>query len=308
MSCRIIRLFVFITMLFVNATDAALAETPRLLVLYPTTEPSFGAIFDEILGGIESSSQADIKVRTVTQTTRRDDLVAIIAQQKIDAVIALGQSTYSLAHSLRAQLPVIHGGLFLSPGDHSGITLAGSPQRFLATLQLISPQIKRVFTVYSEANTGWLIRLARAEASNRGIELIAYPANDIREGVQMFGKALNQAQGPSDAIWLQLDSVLPDKTILPLALEAAWQRQLILFSSNPSHTRRGVLFALFADYRGLGQSLVELALKRLRDNSRPTVSPLDNLKISINERTASHLGLNLSGVQASGAEIANPQR
>jgi putative tryptophan/tyrosine transport system substrate-binding protein len=139
--------------------------------------------------------------------------------------------------------------------------------------------------------------------------LNAYAADDMREAVKKFRVILDQVKDSSDGVWLLLDNILPDKTIMPMALEAAWQHRVVLFSNNPSHTRRGALFALFPDNTQMGYSLAGLALAMIKERPRqPVVLPLSDLKVSINRRTASHIGLNYTKAAEEELDVIYPVR
>lgn len=285
------------------------APTPRLLVLYPQISAAYDQIFNEIIAGIESNPKSEHAVFAVQSSTTAQEISRYIRRNNISAVIALGKQTYDIAQTLQKDLPVIHGGMLITPGNHNGISLMGSPEQFFSRLTDIAPSAKRVFTVYNEENSGWLIRLAQQAAKSHGIELKAYAAADIREAVQKFKGILEQANGPGDSIWLLLDSILPDKTIMPMALESAWRNRLVLFSNNPSHTRRGALFALFPDHLQMGNSLANLALEKIEAAApQPRVMPLSNLKLSLNRRTAAHLGINYSKTVEEELDVIYPQQ
>ena len=285
------------------------AASPRLLVLYPQINSAYDAVFEEIIGGIREHPNVKYSVISVRTSTTHDEIRRQIAQNNIDAVIALGKKVYDFAHEFSSELPVIHGGLLLKPDGHSGVSLAGSPKEFFSQLANYAPGVKRVFTVYNETNSGWLIELANRAAAKHGVELVAYPAKDIRQAVKQFKNILDQSRDSSDAVWLLMDNVLPDKTIMPMALDVAWRRRVVLFSSNPSHTRRGALFSLFPDHYEMGNSLAALAVIRINQTDpQPLVVPLDNLKISLNRRTASHLGFRYSSSLIEKLDLVYPVR
>jgi putative ABC transport system substrate-binding protein len=285
----------------------AAESAANLLILFPKLNAAYDRVFAEIVDGIDSHKDAITHTYTLTKSSSEKDIQKQIDKHKIDAIIALGQSSYEIGQSFREQLPVIHGGMIIRPGSHSGISLAGSPKQFFAHLETVAPSVNRVFTVYSEENSGWLIRLAQEEAKKANIELIAIAANDIRQAAQSFRKFLDKANGSTDAIWLLLDKVLPNRTVLPLALEAAWKKNIVLFSNNPIHTKRGALFALFPDHHKMGYKLADLSLQQL-SSRQPIVIPLSSLKIAVNERTASHLGLRYSNVERESFDIIYPLR
>ncbi len=82
---------------------------------------------------------------------------------------------------------------------------------------------------------------------------------------------------------------------MPVILKEAWDKNLLVFSSNPEHVKRGALFSLYPDNRGLGRSLAQLTLERLKSPPKPpAVLALKDLLIAVNARTAEHLGLRLT--------------
>ena len=293
--------------LLISLISPSYAADANLLILFPKLNAAYDRVFAEIIDGIDSHKNIIPHTYTLTASTSVEDIQRQIDKNRIDAIIALGQSSYDISHLFHNQLPVIHGGMIINPGAHTGISLAGSPRQFFSSLKTIAPSVKRVFTVYSEENSGWLIKLAEEEADKANIKLVAVAATDIRHAVKMFRDILEQANGSSDAVWLLLDKVLPDETVLPLALEAAWKKNIVLFSNNPSHTKRGALFALFPNHNRMGYNLAELSLQQLLSN-KPVVLPLSSLKIAVNERTASHLGLRYSNTELEKFDIIYPLR
>ncbi len=300
-------LLIFLSILMTPAY-AADADRTKLLVLAPKLNAAYDRVFSEITTGIVAHKSVTAHSYTLTNATQQTDIQKEIEDKKIDAVIALGQTSYNIAEKFRDQLPVIHGGMIMNPNNgHSGISLVGSPAEFLSHLRNIAPGVKRVFTVYNEINSGWLIKMAEAEARKYHIELHALQATDIRHAAQQFKKILDQIKDGSDAVWLLFDKVVPDQTILPVALDAAWKKNIVLFSNNPAHAKRGALFSLFPDNEKMGYNLAELSIKQMSSNA-PLVLPLSSLKVSVNERTASHLGLHYSGEQRESFDIIYPLR
>jgi len=288
----------------VHASDGG---RDNLLILLPKLSAAYDRIFAEILTGITAHDGVTAHTYTLTNASQKEDIQKEIDAKQIDAVIALGHTSYNIAKKFHNQLPVIHGGMIMTPNGHSGISLVGSPVQFFAHLKNIAPNVKRIFTVYNEKNSGWLIRIAEQEALKLNIELQALEASDIRGAARQFKTILSEAGDATDAIWLLFDKVVPHQTILPLALDAAWKKNIVLFSNNPAHTKRGALFSLFPDHEKMGYSLAELSIQQINSNT-PLVLPLSNLKVSVNERTASHLGLHYSSGQRASFDIIYPLR
>ena len=296
-------------LLFGLLTSAHAADAGRanLLVLMPKLNPAYDRIFSEIITGISAHKGVTPHAFTLTKSSTKDDIQKAIDAKQIDAVVALGHTSYSIAKKFREQLPVIHGGMIMNPNGHSGISLVGSPVQFFAHLKQVAPNVKRIFTVYNEKNSGWLIKIAEQEARKANIELLAHEASDIRSAAKHFKAILSEAKDATDAVWLLFDKVVPDHAILPMALDAAWTNNIVLFSNNPAHSKRGALFSLFPNHEKMGYNLAEFSLKQMVSN-KPLVLPLSSLKISVNERTASHLGLHYSSGLRESFDIIYPHR
>jgi hypothetical protein len=84
-----------------------------------------------------------------------------------------------------------------------------------------------------------------------------------------------------------------------------------VFSGNPSHSRRGLLFSMYPDNTRLGQALGQLAQEiqvrhqqtgsslKVGDTIAPQeqhihILPLEHLHTGVNLRTAEHLGISIS--------------
>ena len=93
-----------------------------------------------------------------------------------------------------------------------------------------------------------------------------------------------------------------------MLLEKSWRSQLVLFSDNPSHVKKGVLFALYPDNAGLGRSLALMARDRVDHPEALSagVLPLRNLFTAVNLRTAEHLGLVYSAKQQRSFNLVFP--
>lgn len=281
-----------LAMLWGAVVGEVYAQSMTVAVLYPEVTGSYTQVFESIIQGVGQASGVHVVSMEVPGSAEPEAVEAWLNKEGADAIIALGQRGYTLAKALGTERPVVVGATLISPNGLTGISLAAHPDQFFRRLGRLTPPVKRVFIVYSEKNNGWLIPIARASAERHGVKLLARPAADARVAVRQYKQILTEVEDLQDAIWLPLDNVAPDKTILPMVLEAAWNKRLVVFSNNPSHVQKGALFSLFPDHLGMGRRLAEMALGLLesRDNN-PGVVPLSDLKLAVNLRTASHLGM-----------------
>jgi putative ABC transport system substrate-binding protein len=267
----------------------------RIGVLFPEVGDAYSYFFESIIAGIDDNSDYEIvKLKTNEQTTKHE-VIEWSKRQSIDAFIALGQLSYNLAHNSNHGLPVIAGGLVASPNGITGISLTGDPASFFTELKKLAPRTKRVHIVYNEKNTGWLIQKALSVTGKFNIGLVTYAAEDVVSATQFYRNILDNARSEEDAIWIPLDNIAPMNTLLPDILQKAWHRKLVVFSNNLQHTMRGTLFSLYPDHHLLGKRLVEMAADSLNlQIKQPLLLSSNDLKVAVNVRTASHLGLNIT--------------
>ncbi|VAW84532.1 hypothetical protein MNBD_GAMMA18-579 [hydrothermal vent metagenome] len=301
-------LILFATIALVIIPSLLVAAVPvKVAVLYPPVANSFlTQIFDEIVDGIKLNREIEVVIYPVTGKENIESIKDKLKDDGIDTVIAIGDKNYPIGKKLAEAYPVVHGGVMIKPNGHSGISLVADPEQFFSHLKRLAPSVKRVYTVYSEASNGWLIRMAKKIAEQYDIELNAFEADTLREGSHNFRQLLGQVRDERDAVWLLLDKVVPDKAVLPVVLEKAWDSHVVVFSNNPTHVRRGALFSLFPDNYGTGESLGELVLRQRQPGAQPLVLPSKNLKISVNERTALHLGFSVIQSQRVDSELVYP--
>lgn len=286
----LLALFMFCFPLWVRA------DSPSVAVLYPELREPFRGIFLEIVSGIESGLKVPVKSYTLTNDD--NGLKSQLAQERVQVAITLGRSGLLVARKLADTLPVVVGATFIAPGAENrglaGITLAPAPDALFSRLKTLAPDVKRVSVIYEPKSKVWEIDQARKAAKESGLTLNALPAEDIRSSAMLYRTVLDESRESGNAIWLlQDDAAMDERALLPLILKEAWDNNLVVFSSNPDHVRKGALFSLYPDNIGMGRSLAAMARKRWQSGPAgdSAIEPLKDLLLAVNLRTAEHLGL-----------------
>jgi putative ABC transport system substrate-binding protein len=276
-------------------------QAAAVAVLYPDVREPYRAVFTNLVEGIRARVGARLRTYPISDPPDLADLQRWLDSRPPAAIIALGRSGLRAVSDLHAHVPVVAGALLLLPGTdepvNAGVSLAADPEEIFSRLKWLAPQVKRVFVVYNPDQNTWLIGLAKRAATRHGIELVSYAADDLHTAVLRYREIMERASNSSDSVWLPLDSTtVDDRVILPLVLEAAWDKRFVVFSSNPAHAQRGALFSVYPDNLALGERLAEIAvrLEKGGDDSSGIITPLKDLKIAVNLRTADHLGLQFS--------------
>lgn len=267
-----------------------------IVVIVPEVRQPYAAVFEQMVAGVRRTGGDD--VRAVSVTNAGAVLAALEDGPPGVAVVALGPSAAQIAQAARPGIPTILGAV---PGGdpHTtqafGISLDPDPARIFAELRTLRPENRTVHVVFHHTRGAWLMARARAAAGPAGVTLDAHGVENVKEAAQAFQEILRGADSRTDAVWLLHDrAVLDDQTLLPYVLEQAWTRNITLVSSNLDHVARGALFALYVDHQRLGERLGQLAARALAGKALPAgISPVEDLRIAVNQRTARHLGVDL---------------
>lgn len=284
-----------------RARVALSGESSAIAVLYPDLEEPYRSIFTKIIEGIEAQVGAPVASYAVGGANSAQEVMAQLKRHDIKVVIALGRQGMKVASALDNEFGVVVGGV-VSPPTADGrsfpvVSLAPDPKMLFERLKHFMPDVRRVTVVYDPKQNAWLMRLARDAARIHGLELQAIEASDLKSAVRVYQEVLAGVDPKRDALWLPQDSTtVEESSVLPLILENAWNRNLVVFSSNVTHVKRGALFSLFPNNVALGRQLASSAMS-LPSGNAALVVPMKDALLAVNTRTASHLGLQLSSRQ-----------
>lgn len=284
-----------------------------IAVIYPDVGEPYRGVFAKIIEGIEEKTRNKVASYAVGSNFNVQDLSGELKRQDIQVVIALGRNGLKAASGLDKSIGVVVGGIISAQDSETRgntvLSLAPDPALLFSRLKTLSPKTQRVFVVYDPRQNGWLIKLALAAARAQGIELLAQEAADLKAALAHYQVFFATADAQRDALWLPQDSVtVEESSVLPMVLQEAWSKKLAVFSSNASHVKRGVLFALYPNNVEMGRHLAISALNAASGTaqSRGTL-PLREVMTAFNTRTASHLNLDISTTQQQGFDLLFPE-
>lgn len=285
-------------------TSLAWASEASIAVIYPNIGEPYREIFENIIEGIESKAGSPVAKHAVRSDTDIDALKASLLSQNTKVVIALGRQGMKTAALLGPGIGVVVGGVLTAPGsevrEQPVLSLSPDPALLFTRLKGLMPAVKRVFVVHDPNINGWLMKLAQEAAHTQGLELVAYEAEDVRSAVKFYQEIFSRIDSRRDVLWLPQDSsTVEEGSVLPLVLQKSWDQNIAVFSSNSSHVRRGVLFALYPDNVAMGKTLAAMAQNILAssENGKRGLLPLRDLRMAVNLRTAKHLELNTNRSQ-----------
>lgn len=289
-----------------GAALAAEEEAGRagVAVIYPDIGEPYRSVFAAILEGVEDRVRGKVAAIAIPMGGNPPSMADELRRRDVKAVIALGRSGLKAAANLDKQINVVAGGVLSVPEAEAQNmlvqSLAPEPALLFAKLKAFAPFVKRVVVVYDPRQNDWLIRLAREAARVQGLELVALEADDLKTAVRRYQEQLSSLNAKRDALWLPQDSTtVEESAVLPMVLRESWGQNLVVFSSNAMHVRRGVLFSLYPDNIEIGRFLAGTALASLQPGGQAPrgIQALRQVLTAVNTRTAEHLGLDLRASQ-----------
>lgn len=308
------RSFLFVLAICCLCLSSAALANVRVAVIYPEVDQPYARVFTKIIDEIRQQKGFEVNTYGLREDFNATAVKDWVTQQNAQTLVALGQRGVDVVEHLDVDVPIIIGAVLYVSGNQnqlvSGISLTPDPDLLFKYLKELSPNITRVHVVYNPDRYQWLIDYANKAARKRGVEIVARKASDLPSAAPLYRELLADSRHNRDAIWLLQDSsTVGDSSILPLVLREAWDRKLVVFSSNPSHVRRGALFSLYADQDSLGKSITKLLLQHKPGITKPQgLLPLSDVQIAVNLRTAGHIKLDISYEQRRQFHTVYPKR
>lgn len=285
-----------------------------IAVVYPDIGEPYRSVFSQIIEGIEGKTKMRVASFPVGANQSPQDIAAELRLQNVQIVIALGRNGLKAVSGLDRNIGIVAGGVLSVPESETGTmlvhSLAPDPALLFERLKGLMPSVRRVFVVYDPRSNTWLIQLAREAARSLGLELVAQEALDLKAAMRVYQEYLAGADPKRDALWLPQDLATVDESaVLPYVLQEAWSHTLAVFSSNVAHVKRGALFSLYPNNIELGRNLAGSALAQLSSGGqvKRAITPLKEVLMAVNVRTAEHLGLGLGQRQKQAFDRVFPE-
>ena len=279
-------------------------QSAELLVMYPEVRAPFSKIFYDISAGAEEGFVGDTSSVAIREG---EEVGSLLTRKKPDIVLALGKRSLSSLKASDNNVLVVLGAVSEEQHGYPGISMVPDPKVVLDKLILLSPFVKQVHVVKKSSGIDMQLEGASEYLSEHGKKLIVHESGDIREAANIYAELIAGASA-GDSIWILQDGSYVNSAIFSLLLDAAWSKNLVVFSSNPLHVKHGALFAVYPSNRDMGKSLGKLANKVLSDEAKPGMQPLRDVLVAVNERTGNHLGLALTAEVKDHIDLLLPAR
>jgi hypothetical protein len=254
-------------------------DPARVLILYPQADEPLHHLYIETIKGIES------KVKPVDAVELPDDNINLLAElnrRQPDKFIALGKRIADSIKNTPYQNRTIAGWVVLKPPDMAGVSLALEAKTISQQLQQAASFIHKVFVVQEQSRP--VIAIPSTESSTTP-KMIFREGQDMTATIRLLGNLVETEAIPGEAILIPAN--LPANILFEIA-KIAWNRKIILLSTNLAHLENGILMAFYPDETALGQQLGEMIKQ-----DRLTSDNLKSSKAGINLKVAQHLGITI---------------
>jgi hypothetical protein len=256
------------------------AKEPLVLITYPVVEEPLHSIYASVIKGIEK------KVSHTEHFEVPEDinnLQSEIDKHHPDKIIALGKRVADAALKSSYRNQIVVGMVHSNPNESPGVSLALDSQGLAKRLSQLAPFIKKVYAVQESSQTAITLNVSDTPIPNPPI--IIKEGGDMVSTIRLLGQLVEQDATTSDAILIPAN--LPGNILFEIT-KIAWERKIILLSTNLSHLESGVLMVFYPDEEKLGEQLGSLATY-----SKPVFENLQSVNAGLNQRVAQHLNITI---------------
>lgn len=281
----------FFISLLLTLSLPAQAMSAGLMVLYPEVREPYSKVYQDIIDGVKTTYNGSVMATPLKDRQSEDAYRAAVNSSKPDMIIALGQNALNLASRIAPGVPTVMGATSATNLKVAGVSMVPDPAVVITKLHQLDSELSTIHVVTNPADKQKLLQAALKHANSLNIKFIVHEVTSIKDAASVYRDLLLRL-GRHDSIWLMQDQALNDISLLSLILERAWERKIIVFSSNPADVKRGALFSVYPNNVALGARLAEITTTYdFSKESNHDIEFLREILIAGNERTLRHLGL-----------------
>lgn len=266
----------------------------EVLVIYPEAAEPYQQAFELIMRGLAETVKEPVRRQRLSDSTTSQDVENWISQEdRSTPVILLGLPSlqhYLQGRKVQTRSVIVSGMSGIPPrSDLLGLSLTTDPALYIKTLRAIQTDLRKLVVYYDAEDTAWIERVRQVAGD---LQMEAIPVSQASELIQRLGKTFQSMEPKTTALWFGHSTIsLDTELIYPYVLKESWERGIQAVSETIAHVRRGFLLAFYPDYLKLGRELGEFV--RQAPSGKTGVRFTQAGQLTINTRTAQHLGLNI---------------
>jgi len=267
---------------FIFGISPVFGKEPQVTIVYSAAEALRSSAYAQVVAGVEKTIKNS---QALEVSPESDDMQVLIDNNHPDKVIALGRTVVEAVNNTSYRPQILAGLMYFRNDNFNGVSLALDSRFLIRAVGRLVPSIKRIFIIQ--------------QADFRTIDYVADSSNsafsvEVREGVdslatiRLLAHLLDSEAISTDAVFIPAN--LPNNILYEVA-KVAWDKRIMLFSTNLSHLDNGALMVAFPDNELLGVQLGRLAAQKATANES-----VNGISFGLNRRVAQHLNVDFDQV------------
>jgi len=249
--------------------------------------------FNDTIAGFSASCGCRV-TELLSEDLDRADVMREVRAVRPRAVFAVGTEALSLVDSLRT-IPVIYA-MVPNPqpasperNNQAGVGMNLPPEKYLAELRKVMPDVRRVGLVYDPQKTGPYVKKAVQAALAMGIDLITKEVRNPREAIA----AIRGLKGEIELFWMLPDSTVITQETVEFLVYFSFENKVPLLAFAEKYVAMGALMSLGIDDADAGRQAGELYKRVLEEGvlNGPRVIEPEKVVLSINLKTAEKMSI-----------------
>jgi len=304
-------IFYFLLSLLISLLQITTVYSEEVIV-FNTLDSHFGK---PILDGFKSVCGSSISIKEYNMRGRSSEGKQIIKEIKKrininppKVILTLGTPATKLAQEAITEIPILFS-MVVNPEKYGisgknirGITSNVPIKSQLVKLKKIVSKLKRIGVLYNPRQSSNIIEEVKQATSDMGLELITLKVSSPKKVQSSVRKIIEKV----NALLLINDSTVVNKDTVEYIIETTLENKIPTVVYNDYLVKDGCLFSLAPDYFSVGEQAGNIVCKSREDKLRtpPSIIFPEVFKLSINLKTAKHIGLNIPpNIIASAEEI-----
>ena len=254
--------------------------------------------YEEVIGGFERCLSHPVKKYYLPDNvTMKVKFINRLKSNKPYLILAIGESSLNFAIENFKNIPIVYTMVFnpfsLIFKDYkhtTGICMEVDAKYKFEILKQIIPKSRKIGVIYNPSETGKLIKKAKLDADELGMELVALP---ISASADVF-TTINSLEDKVDAFWMRLDRTVLSQQAIEHMLLFSFRHKIPLIGLSEKYVELGALFALSFENKDMGEQACKLAIDILNGKT-PSSSVIctSKWKLSINEKIAHKINIEI---------------
>lgn len=263
--------------IFIFGITPAFGKELQVAIVYSSAEAGNSSAYAQVVEGIVKTIKNAHKIEI---SSENEDLQSLLDNSHPDKVIVLGKAMTEAVNQTSYREQTLSGLMYLRSEDAYGVSLALDGRLLIELVVRLLPSIERIFIV-QQTHLQTVDHVTDTSKSSLSVE--------VREGadslatIRYLAHLLDSEATSKDAVFIPAN--LPTNILYEVA-KVAWDKRIMLFSTNLSHLDNGALIVAFPNNELLGEQLGRLAVQK-----EPAKESAKAINFGLNRRVAQHLNI-----------------